>query len=353
MNELIQKGSIDTVNIAVFALLLFVPAGWFMLFLVAVAGLEFRWRGPFFSTPVVLAGDLFVFLGYAFIFRVFQNNTFAASTVRVEAGQRRATPSTGNRCVFAWCPMFGKSILCCFLLAFAAFGRACEFETSSRVLFEEGAAALPDSKLIQVWDVNDSRVFRSRAMPASLSLDTYLAQVRAGFKSVKQSELLKASLSTQAGADAKNNQTAYRHRRRLIRPVRCLEALLLSFQTDRLDMVSTPTEFTAFVLKSKRGRKLRIYYYTVNQAGIGGMRPLLSLVETELKSGQWRPWLSLHNHNFFLNGPRMGGTVAPSAPDVGFFQSTADELGLEEAWITNGFDTLTLRRRDFRRFSGR
>jgi hypothetical protein len=127
--------------------------------------------------------------------------------------------------------------------------------------------------------------------------------------------------------------------------MQCLEALLLAEQTDRMDMALFPTEFTAFVLRSHTTPALKIFSYTVNQAGIGGLGEIVAYVEKELsENSDWYLWMNLHNHNFFLNGPHLSGVTAPSGPDVGAFRSLAKDLALREARITNGFDTIRIPR---------
>jgi len=75
-------------------------------------------------------------------------------------------------------------------------------------------------------------------------------------------------------------------------------------------------------------------------------------VEQDVASGKWELWVNLHNHNFnlFDETKPLNGVVAPSATDVEFFRSLAGDLGLQEAWITNGFDTNVISRRDFWKF---
>lgn len=249
--------------------------------------------------------------------------------------------------------MFGRPWFL-LLLCFPVNGRAreCRFESVPRVLFREGASSVLGGKLLQVWDERDDPVFSSRQLPHSASLNAFLKVARSKAGDVSQASLLKKAIEQNPGkGDQKNANLVYQERRKWVRPAGCLESLLFSQQTDRLDMASQPTELTAFVLKAKYGRRIRIYYYTVNQAGIGGMGTLTAPVLADLATGQWRPWMSLHNHNFFFTGPVLGGTVAPSEADAQFFQSAASDFVLETAWITNGFDTLKLGRRHFRRLS--
>jgi protein-S-isoprenylcysteine O-methyltransferase Ste14 len=53
-----------------------------------VSALDYGGAWSFMPTSVVLVGDLFTVLGFAVMYRVFRENSFAAATVTVEAGQR-------------------------------------------------------------------------------------------------------------------------------------------------------------------------------------------------------------------------------------------------------------------------
>ncbi|MDD1671390.1 MAG: isoprenylcysteine carboxylmethyltransferase family protein [Methanomicrobiales archaeon] len=56
-----------------------------------IPGLDHRYGWSSVSTPLVLAADAVVFLGYFFIFLVFRENSYASRIVEVEAGQRVIT----------------------------------------------------------------------------------------------------------------------------------------------------------------------------------------------------------------------------------------------------------------------
>lgn len=73
-----------------------------------VAGLDHRFRWSSVPAPIVLAADACMVASMWLMFRVLQENTFAASTVRVEASQR--VISTG---LYAWVrhPMYAGGIL--------------------------------------------------------------------------------------------------------------------------------------------------------------------------------------------------------------------------------------------------
>ena len=56
--------------------------------LVIISGLDHRYRWSSVATPIVLLGDALIVFGFAIVFQVFRENSFAASTIKVEAEQR-------------------------------------------------------------------------------------------------------------------------------------------------------------------------------------------------------------------------------------------------------------------------
>ena len=56
--------------------------------LVIVPALDFRFHGASVPTPIVLLADALVVASFIMIARVFRENSFAASTIKVEPGQR-------------------------------------------------------------------------------------------------------------------------------------------------------------------------------------------------------------------------------------------------------------------------
>jgi protein-S-isoprenylcysteine O-methyltransferase Ste14 len=73
-----------------------------------VAGIEHRVHGSPISAVAVLIGAAIVAAGFALTFAVFKANTFTASTVTVESGQRVIT--TGPYAIVRH-PMYGASIV--------------------------------------------------------------------------------------------------------------------------------------------------------------------------------------------------------------------------------------------------
>ncbi len=81
--------------------------GLFFLALAAIPGLDRRFGWSDVPDEVTLAGDVLIALGFAGVFQVYRANTYAASTVRVEAGQ--SVISTGPYALVRH-PMYAAAI---------------------------------------------------------------------------------------------------------------------------------------------------------------------------------------------------------------------------------------------------
>lgn len=243
-------------------------------------------------------------------------------------------------------------------LLLLACGAAPVGPASPEVLYEEGPSGAVGSKLLVVWEADADEALRAGPLPEEGPLPAFQAELRAFLgPEPAQTALLSAKAArAQGSGDGHNAGVAAALAATHIRPIERFEALLLERQMRRLDMVAHPSEFLAVVLRSKDGRRLRVFQYTVNQAGIGGVGRVRPAVEAALATGAWELWLMLHNHNVFFrgdgpprrvvtagrgNGPpgEKGGLVCPSDHDVRLFRAWRDELGLREAWITNGLET--------------
>jgi len=212
-------------------------------------------------------------------------------------------------------------------------------------LSSDGPPDAANSMRLARWDLDEGPVWWSETLPASRPLEDYRRAVRALAPDLGQRALMRRSLPFHDPATQRSIRVALaeldasERPDRPVRPVQCLEAALLADQARRMDMVKAPTEVLAYILRSTDGRRLRVYAYTVNSAGIGRLGPLNDAVAPDLASGAWRFAVAFHNHNVFFDEPDLGGVVAPSVPDVQALTGLSDELGMAEAWITNGFDT--------------
>lgn len=93
-------------------------AGAAIVAMYVVAGFERRFAAPSIAVPIVLAADLFVLAGLWIMFRVFRENSYAASTVTVEDGQN--VIATGP---YARHPMYSGSVLTFLATPFALGSR--------------------------------------------------------------------------------------------------------------------------------------------------------------------------------------------------------------------------------------
>lgn len=138
----------------------------------------------------------------------------------------------------------------------------------------------------------------------------------------------------------------------IIREISCLESLLLAEHLGaHPERPELETEFSAFILE--RAGALRVYFQSGRKLSTPDPKPALERIARDLVDG-WRVLSLLHNHPFAFENPSgdMSGTTIPSRQDADVFVYFAGELGLEQAWITNGFNTLVLKASEFAAFSG-
>jgi hypothetical protein len=125
-----------------------------------------------------------------------------------------------------------------------------------------------------------------------------------------------------------------------LRPISCLEALLVEYQAERFPMASHPTEFQAVVME--RGgsgtRQVRVYFTASSAPWPPKGTLLFAAVEADRKAG-WRAVAHVHNHPFLFSGNGdIAGANAPSLTDVQFWRHLRDS-GVESARVTNGINT--------------
>lgn len=126
-----------------------------------------------------------------------------------------------------------------------------------------------------------------------------------------------------------------------LRPVDCLEALLVDYQAARFPMASHPTEFHAVVMeRSDAGRRRVRVYFAASGAPWPPKASLLFERAAADRAAGWRAVAHLHNHPFELaSGGDIDGANAPSLTDVQFWRYLRESLGIESARVTNGFAT--------------
>lgn len=235
----------------------------------------------------------------------------------------------------------------CALVVVAVGGRgqareACAFDAAPTVLSEQGDPHAKGGRLLQVWELRDRRVWWSKVAPAGYA--DFRARVARHVPRHDPRRLL-------AGASDANNAVVLAAPRGWIRPATCLEMLLQQAQDRRIDTFVAPTEFVGFILRSPDGARLRVYFYTVNDDGIGRASPVTDPVKRDHAAG-WTVLAGLHNHNFHPGQPELNGPLAPSGPDAQFNANFAEAAGMREAWVTNGIDSVHIPASAFGRFGG-
>ncbi|THD67304.1 hypothetical protein [Phenylobacterium sp.] len=215
----------------------------------------------------------------------------------------------------------------------------CAFAAPPKVLLSEGDAHAKGSKLLQVWDTPDAPVLWSPAEP-----DGYEAFLARAMRQETTDPVRLLDQNPYA-----NSHLVAANAAAWIAPANCLEMLLYQAQDQRIETFTAPTEFMAMVLRSPDGARLRVYFYSINQDGIGRATPVADPAEADFKAG-WTILAGLHNHNFHPGDPTLNGPVAPSNPDAKFNATFAAEAGMQAAWITNGVSTAHIPAAAFGRF---
>ena len=224
---------------------------------------------------------------------------------------------------------------------------SCVFLTPPRVVQDQPASFL------QYWEEPDRAELWEAGLPDAPSLHAFRDRIAAELD-VDPRVLLERQLPQVTGGDAENVRLVLAGAAGMIRPMNCLEGLLLAAQTDRsvargTTMYEDPTEFVGYVLR--RGGALKVWFYTVDMAGVRGLGTLHDPVAADLAAG-WEMVMNIHNHNFFPGAEMVLGGVVPSATDVQLFQNMGPSLGLTRGSITNGFDSIEMDAGDLERFSG-
>lgn len=229
-----------------------------------------------------------------------------------------------------------RALICCAgALASLMLGGAvqaediCAFPSPPRVIEQAGAAHAQGGRLLQIWEAEDRPIWWSQTKPAGYP--AFEAKVA---EHVAETDPLRL-LAQDAWA---NNRLVAKHAADWVRPINCLEMLLHQTQDRRVDTFTSPTEFMAIVLRSDDAKWLRVYFYTVNQDGIGRTSPVSDLALADRRAG-WRVLAALHNHAFHPGTPSLNGSIAPSKADAQFNVNYAASAGMTEAWITNGLHT--------------
>jgi hypothetical protein len=226
-----------------------------------------------------------------------------------------------------------------FLAIFLADGleASCSFRSSPVVLKS-------NYPLIQVWNDEEQELLSSPFIEDGTALASYRVYVRSEvvpdqISLLQRQRVLFLKAFGRAGVvrfDRLLDKSLGR-----IEPAACLESLLLDAHLRAHGKKGYKTEFQAAVLQHASSGKLKIYFLSGLSIGAPAIDPVLDLLSKDVADG-WEMVFHLHNHPFLFNnlGGDIAGTVVPSDGDVGVYSKLRSAFMLQQAWITNGFDTL-------------
>jgi hypothetical protein len=134
-------------------------------------------------------------------------------------------------------------------------------------------------------------------------------------------------------------------------PMTCLQSYLWA---NHLAQFSAQTEFAASIFLRDEGgvRSVRIFVKTNGGLGVSNGSGQEEFIRAR-HAGGWRFIAHFHNHPLVVDdlSHDIGGALVPSEADVEFYEKLIQTAGLEAAWITNGFQTITLTPKDIAYFS--
>ncbi|MDP7320820.1 MAG: hypothetical protein QF441_09445 [Bacteriovoracaceae bacterium] len=227
-------------------------------------------------------------------------------------------------------------------------GSECSFKSEEVVLISNS------KKYLSVREVEESDAL----VKAAVSFDSTLEEFQKSIESIVSVDpynlLLRQYIELDFGADKDNAYIVYSNLAGKVRRINCLESLLYTQQAKRMinagtDLFTSPAEFMSYVVR--KGKLLKVYFYTIDQAGIGNPKDIVSYVKKDIDNG-WDLLFNLHNHNFFpFKKPFLGATV-PSANDINAYRSESKGMGLRKALVTNGFHTIEVYEEDFYTLKG-
>jgi len=219
----------------------------------------------------------------------------------------------------------------------------CGFAEAPVVVKRSGSAVL------QFWTVAERSVLRPADLPRDSAFLEFRRTIeRAGadlLRPVADPPRIRGASDAEVWRlEARNEELAYSGRAGLVRPARCLDALLFAYQNTRYPQLSHPTEFIASILRREVNGEwlLRIYFSASDMLFPPQDYYGFDEIEKELAAG-WEFWAVLHNHTVrSYRGALALGVPAPSTSDVDLLRSLVGNLGLRNAWITNGFFTIEI-----------
>jgi hypothetical protein len=212
------------------------------------------------------------------------------------------------------------------------------------------------NEVFQYWEF-ENKPFLWAFDPGQISaLKSYRdsLEVVLGSERFRQAVQKEASQKTNADSlnskngDLVNAQLVHSGRAGKIRAIHFLEAQILNYQLRRYPLLSHPTEFQGFILLNDSVNRVRVYFGASDQPWPPKPKIIMESMSKDLKQG-WKFKYHLHNHY----EPRTNnyvGILAPSLADAQFFAFLAEDYGLNNALITNGFNTVEIKSTEFLKF---
>ena len=194
------------------------------------------------------------------------------------------------------------------------------------------------------WSYRAARLPERGTLAELPALSSFLDTVRVRTATLDPRRLLERQIAyygsqpdPDSQGEAANGRLVLTGSAGILRPISCLEALLVEYQAQRYPMSSHPTEFQALVMA--RRDEVRVYF-TGSSAPWPPKGDVLFAHAAADRLAGWRVVAHIHNHPFlFSSTGDIAGANAPSLTDVQFWRHLRDSIGVESARVTNGIST--------------
>jgi len=198
-----------------------------------------------------------------------------------------------------------------------------------------------------LWDNNNSDLANLELYKDSLGKLLGEDSVKLLIQKVALQDISYQSINTLNG-DSINVQLVHSKATGKIRQINCLEAQVLDYQLSRYPLLSHPTEFHAFILINDSSNLVRVYFAASDQPWPPKPIVILEAIKNDLNYG-WTLNYHLHNHYEPMSNNYLG-ILAPSMTDAQYFLFLSEEYNLKNALITNGYHTVEIKRKEFKKF---
>lgn len=238
------------------------------------------------------------------------------------------------------------TLLCIVNWPFNTISQACTFDGSKQLISDHKTARH------EIWTLKASKELFQYHLPKEPSFTQYQRWANKMFAPIDSLRFLKRGRASYSRyrADVKRYDDVLSGQVGSITAINCLQAIIFSAHNKMRPLNVKPSEFVAYIFRKHDQLKVIFSSQTV----LSPNSSIALLHAKNLHQKKWNLLAHIHNHPFI--DKTSGGDVMASGEggsdrfgDIGVFLKLHNQMALQEAWVTNGFHTLILRKDDFQK----